>query len=400
MGNVHSGWWQGLLDQMGQQYVAPNFLTKPALQDWLADESVADDLKAIALGRIMATADDEAPLRDRLAQSYSNRTGEAAAFATRPIDAVVAILVAGYIESIPADQRAVAGMVQTGFSRTDDRLDRLIQSMSSLEDPITREAHTERASKDLARILTLRAVNPAESRSDIRELQGRLDGGDLSAADDETKSTVRYWVARLCASDPDTLNVAREFREEIRINDPHRDLSIIDALIVEAEGNPDEAIRILRDRDNPDARTALFGVIARARGSAEALDTYSDRIDAGDTELFTAVGWRIWAGCMAEVGAWVEAAQCLARLDETFSANPALHLLRDNQRSVTPAQRKGEAFRPTRSTSRASLRTRETKQSAPTSVRQSVLRPLDRFWRNSTKPSSLEPLLIGNAGLS
>ena len=347
-GNVHSGWWQGLLDQMGQQYVAPNFLTKPALQEWLVDESVADDLKAIALGRIMATADDEAPLRDRLAQSYSNRTGEATGFAAGPIDAVVAILVAGYLESIPADQRAVAGMLQTGFSRTDARLDRLIQSMSSLKDPITREAHTERASKDLARILTLRAVNPAESRSDIRELQGRLDGGNLAAADDETKNTVRYWVARLCASDPETLSVAREFREEIRNDDPHRDLSIVDALIVEAEGNPDEAIRILRDRDNPDARTALFGVIARARGSAAALDTYSDRTDAGDTELFTAVGWRIWAGCMAEVGAWEEAAQCLARLDETFSTNPALPFVEGiiNAQLLLPAERRSLSSEP------------------------------------------------------
>ena len=81
---------------LGQQYVAPNFLMKPALQEWLVVESVADDLKAIALGRIMATPDDEASLRDRLAQSYSNRTGEAAGFAAGPIDAVVAILVAGY----------------------------------------------------------------------------------------------------------------------------------------------------------------------------------------------------------------------------------------------------------------------------------------------------------------
>ena len=347
-GNVDSGWWLGLLDQMGQQYVAPDFLTKPALLEWLVDESVVDDLKAIALGRIMATAGDEGPLRDRLAQSYSNRTGEAANFAAGAIDAVVAVLVAGYIESIPADQRAVAGMVQTGFSRTDDRLDRLIQSMSSLIDPITRDAHTERASKELARILTLRAVNPAKSQSDIRELQGRLDGGDLAAADDETKNTVRYWVARLCASDPATLKIAREIREEIRTNDPYRDLSIVDALIVEAEGNPDEAIRILRDRDNPDARTALFGVIARARGSAEALHMYSDRVDTGDTELFTAVGWRIWAGSMAEVGAWEEAAQCLARLDEIFSANPALPFVEGiiNAQLLLPPERRSPSSDP------------------------------------------------------
>ena len=73
-GNVDDGWWQGLLNRLGQQYVAPDFLKKPALQEWLAEESVADDLKAMAMGRIMAIADDEAPLRARLAQSYSNRT--------------------------------------------------------------------------------------------------------------------------------------------------------------------------------------------------------------------------------------------------------------------------------------------------------------------------------------
>ena len=231
-----------------------------------------------------------------------------------------------------------------------------------------------------------------KSRSDIQELQERLDGGDLSAADDETKNTVRYWVARLCASDPETLNVAREFREEIRIDNPHRDLSIVDALIVEAEGNPDEAIRILRDRDDPDARTALFGVIARARGSAKALDTYSDRIDAGDTELFTVVGWRIWAGCMAEVGAWEEAAQLSRQIGrDLFYQSRSWHLLKGLSTLSYSYPRKGEAFRPTRSYfAGITPKPGRPSRASPTSVRQSVLRPLERFLRKSTKLNSLE----------
>ena len=60
-GNIESGWWQGLLDRFGQRYVAPDFLRKPALQEWLVDESVVDDLKAIAKGRIMSTAEQEGP---------------------------------------------------------------------------------------------------------------------------------------------------------------------------------------------------------------------------------------------------------------------------------------------------------------------------------------------------
>ena len=88
-----------LLDQFGQQYIAPDFLRKPALQEWLREEPAASHLKTIATWRIMATAQDEAALRDRLAQTYSNRTGEALYLAAGPIDTVVAILVAGYYRS-------------------------------------------------------------------------------------------------------------------------------------------------------------------------------------------------------------------------------------------------------------------------------------------------------------
>ena len=339
-GNIDSGWWQTLLDRFGQRYVAPDILRKPALQEWLAEESVADDLKAIATVRIMSTAEEEAALRDRLAQSYSSRTGEAVELASGPVEVVVAILVASYIAPIPADQLPVAGMVQAGFARTDDRLDRLTQSISSLIDPITREAHTERASKELARILTLRAVNPVKSRSDVQGLQRRFDGGDLAAADEGIKNTVRYWVARLYAGDSETLKVARELREEIRNDDPDMDLSIVDALFAEADGDPNGAIQLLRDRDDADSRTALFGLIARARGSAKALEMYLDRIDAGDAELFTAVGWRMWAGCTAEVGKWEEAAQRLAGLDGNRSFEPALALMEGiiNAQLLLPAE--------------------------------------------------------------
>ena len=160
-GSIDTGWWQSLLTRFGQHYIAPNFLKKPALQEWLGEESVAIDLRTIASWRIMATAHDEAAPRDRLAQTYSNRTGEALHFAAGPIDVVVAILVAGYIEAIRTDPHATAGMLQVGFSRIDERFDDLIQSISPITDPITRHAHREHAENELARIL---AVPRGESR--------------------------------------------------------------------------------------------------------------------------------------------------------------------------------------------------------------------------------------------
>ena len=73
-----------------------------------------------------------------------------------------------------------------------ERLDHLIQSISPITDPITRHAHTEHAEKELARILALRVVNPARSRSDIQNLLRRLYSGDLAAADEEIKHDIRY----------------------------------------------------------------------------------------------------------------------------------------------------------------------------------------------------------------
>ena len=341
-GSIDAGWWQTLLDRFGQQFIAPDFLRKPALQEWLREEPVANDLKTIATWRIMATAQDEAAPRDRLAQTYSNRTGEALYFAAGTIDAAVAILVAGYIEAIGADQRAIAGMVQTGISRIDERLDHLIQSISPITDPITRHAHTEHAEKELARILALRAANPARSRSDIQKLLRRLDSGDLAAADEEVKHNIRYWTARLCASDAETLDIAVELRAQIRDDDPDRDLSIVDALICEMRGDSDGAIRLLLDRDDPDSRTALFGVLARSRDTSTALEEFAEGIASADAGFFTAVGWRNWAHSMAAAGRWQEAAERLARIDGAWSDAPVLALVEGitNAQLLLPVERR------------------------------------------------------------
>ena len=344
--SIDSGWWQSLLNQLGQQYIAPDFLRKPALQEWLAEEPVANDLKMIAAWRILATTRDEAAPRYRLAQSYSDRTGEALYFAELPINVVVAILVGGYIGAIRADDRAVAGMLQTGISRIDDRLDRLSQAVSPLTDPITRQAHTEYAGKELARILTLRAIDPATARFDIQKLHDRLDSRDLAAADSGVKNNVRYWTARLCASDAETLDVSRELRTRIKDDEPNRDLSIIDALISEMDGHPGRAIQILRDSDDSDTRTTLFALLVRSKGVGSALDMYAERIATADARLFTAVGWKIWACGMAEVGRWEEAAQRLSELNGTWSGAPVLALVEGiiNAQLLLPEERRSLTF--------------------------------------------------------
>ncbi len=326
-GRIDSSWWQSLLHRVGHQYIAPDFLKKPVLRGWLAEESVAKDLKMIATWRIMDSAQDEAVPRDRLAQSYSHRTGEVPYLAARPIDVVVAVLVAGYFGASRSDDRAITGIMQTGFLQISERLDQLGQALPLTTDPVTCKAHTQDAEKRLAQILSLRGINPARARHDTQELLKRLDSGDLSAAAAKIKHDVRYWTARLSASDVKTLEIAKELRVQINNDDPDRDLSIIDALICETQDNPDEAVRLLRDRDDPDSRAVFFGLLARSRDAGAALAEFAERMVTAHAEFFTSIGWRNWAHCMIKVGRWMEAAEVLVRIGDKKSDSPMLALI-------------------------------------------------------------------------
>ena len=347
-GDADSGWWRNLLDNIGHKVITPDFLKKPALQEWINEEEVQDDLKRLATGRIMGTGLDDVVIRERLAESYSNHTGESQQLANGPIDAVIAILVAGYTKAIPDDHLALAGMVQTGTAQTGAPVERLGQSLPSLVNPITRLSHTESVTKELDRILLLWTLNLAKSRSGIQELARRIEGGDLVHAYDSAKHNVRYWMAKLCAGDAETLDVAKVCRERVRKDDSTRDLSIIDALIAESDGNLDGAIRILRDRDDPESRSVLFGVLARSRGATFALSTFTESLDGEDAEVFTAIGWRSWAGCMAEVGRWEAAAERLARIDGMRNEVPALSLLEGiiNAQLLLPDEKRGLTANP------------------------------------------------------
>ena len=331
-GSIDDSWWQSVLHHMGQQYIAPEFLKAPAVQKWLAQVRVAEDLKALARAIIMGADGEDSQVRERLAQSYSDRTGEARQYAEGAIDVAVGILVAGYIASIPADQLPVAGMIQDLSSQVQDfsgglheRLDRLAEApLAALTDSITRKAHTAQAERELARILSLRAFDPVRSRRNGQELFIRVSNGDLLAADEVTKNNVRYWAARLCATDAETLDFARQLREELGRSDPDRDLSIVDALLAESEADNDRALRLLRDAEDPDSRTALFGLLTRSQGETEALRWHADQAASDDGNFFTAVGWRNWALCMVKVGQWEEAALRLRALESHWQGMPAL----------------------------------------------------------------------------
>ena len=325
-GSIEDAWWRNILAQFGQQYISPDFLKKPALQEWLSDEQVANDLKLLATTQILAGTADDTDIRTRLVLSYSENTGEADQLAKGPIDVVVAILVAGYIASISSDQRPIAGMVQGVSKQVSEVSEKLNKIRSSaLTDPITQQTHTKEAAQELDKILMLRAFDPPRARLNIQGLWHRVgDEGDLVAVSTSIKNKVLYWTARLCASDAATRDSARQLRHELLQADPNMDLSIIDALLAETGGDANEALRLLRDNDDPDSRTALFGVLAQLRGERDALAWSEDQNASNDSQFFTAVGWKIWAVFMAKIGKWEEAAQRLISFEALWPEMPAL----------------------------------------------------------------------------
>ena len=238
--DANSGWWRNLLDYFGHQYITPDFLKEPALQEWLEEEEVRNDLKQLATGLIMDTGLDDVVIRERLAESYSNHTSEVQQLANGPIDVVTAILVAGYRKTIPDDQKALAGMVQTGTAQTEASIERLGQSLPSHVDPITRLSHTESVTKELGRILLLRTLNPDKSRSGIQELARRIEGwrSRPRRRQRQAQSAILDGKAvRWRCRDPGCRKGKQKAPYE-RMT-PTRDLSIIDALIAESDGNPD-----------------------------------------------------------------------------------------------------------------------------------------------------------------
>ena len=328
-GKLDDSWWRKILNQLGHQYIAPDFLKNQELREWLTDSRVADDLKVLAKARIMGGAGSDTEIRACLAKSYTSQTGEASHLADEPIDVTVAILVAGYIASISADQRPLAGMLQEMFGSVHERFDHLEETyLPILSNPIIQQVHTAQAEKALSRIIMLRAFNPSRARQNIQELWHRVgDDGDLLAADPSTKNTVLYWTARLCAGDAETLDSARHLRDEMQQTDPDWDLSIVDALLAEADGSPDEALRLLRDRNDPDSRTAMFSVLTRSRDEHASLAWYTEQAAPDDNNFFTAIGWWNWALCMAKVGRWDEAAQRLLSFESHWQQMPVLVLV-------------------------------------------------------------------------
>ncbi len=347
-GNIDDTWWRSALHKVGHKYITPEFLQKPTLREWLNKKDVECDLKTLAKSILLSEIDDVEQVRARLTQSYSELTGESSQLADHPIDTTLAILVSGYIASLPSNQRPTIGLFQELSAQMHQRFDRLEDfGLGFTHDNETKKVHTHQAEFELSQLIAFRLFNPDESRRKVERLHTRLTMGDLVAADDRTKVKVINWCARLFAVDSETLSRAMGYRDELRKLDPEVDLTIVDALVARTEGKNDTALRLLRDVDSPDHRSVFFNILAHSEeGSSEALTWYFQNNDSDDPNFFTAFGWKDWSISMCRLEKWSEVTQKLVDLESMVHETPVLPYIEGviNAAMLLPVEMRETAF--------------------------------------------------------
>ncbi len=333
-GHITDTWWRNLLAIVGHKYIAPEFLQVHAIREWLSQETVEADFRNIAAQLVMGVSRERTDERERLAEEYSKYTGEHQRLADGPIDVVTGILVAGFLASIPSSQRPIAGMLQQMHGSFNERLDdfgeKHIAAVADLVTerfPIVQQVLTPHAEGELGDILSLRALDQVGARQRIQQLFKRVSSGDLSAIEESSKHKIYQWAARLCATQKETLPFAKEIRDRLAENESGCDLSVIDALICETEGDIEGALRGLRDAGDRDSRSVWFGILMRAKGEEKALEWFDEARVCDYERFFSGAGWVNWAIASAKCGKWSHAAEVLKVLQNLWEETPALPIV-------------------------------------------------------------------------
>ncbi len=178
----------------------------------------------------------------------------------------------------------------------------------------------------LSRALRRRGFARTDPAAEFAALARRAIDGDLSPGSTLIRAEVCDRAARSNAA-PATPTPAREFRDAAARLDPGRDLFIADALLKEADGDPDATLRELKSRSDSDSRSALFTTLVRQQGAGPALDLMrSEGLKATDLNAPGAINLVLQEIKGGEFDTALSDIQSLP--DSYFDQCPALYLLR------------------------------------------------------------------------
>jgi hypothetical protein len=150
----------------------------------------------------------------------------------------------------------------------------LVRSIESAEQvPPTRLPPTfadRELKEELSKALRRRGFARTKTPAELASLALRAIEGDLVLGSKLIRSEICDRAARANAA-PETVELAKKFRFHAAEIDPTHDFFIADALLKEAEGDPEATLRELKGRTDGDTRSALLTTLIRQRGRDSAL---------------------------------------------------------------------------------------------------------------------------------
>ncbi len=332
---IDSAWWSKILNFFGHIYISPEFLKQTALREWISDSTVQTYLKILARAKILDDETIDSNIIRNLSVIYELKTGEDKRLASGPIDVLVAIISAGYLSALSPQDEVLAGMIQQsnkavkkGIGAIGDDIKKIGKTLQEIGPSfLIVKNHSDSAEKELDQILKRRTQPIDKIIQEITNLKIQVTEGSLIHADLIVKEKIKYWFTRLHAADKNFLEYARDSSSELKEIDIGYDRKIVLALILEAEGKINKALRILRSIDNSDGHSTFFIVLKRQKGIDVALEWYNGEENNKNYHFFTYLGWYNLAICLAEKGKWENAIEVLKQNHDEIDKWPDLAFL-------------------------------------------------------------------------
>lgn len=237
-------------------------------------------------------------------------------------------------------QQATAADVAAGIEQISDLI-----KQNTLKVELLPTAWAEKElDRELSITLQRRGFSESNAATELAIIADRVKQGDLQLAKNESRASVLERTARAHAQ-PETLDAAKQFHQQALKLYPSLNTSLFDAIILDAAGQTDACLRLLKQQDTPDALNAIFLILLRRKGNIFALDW----VEKSDLTLSNFSP----DGCFNILVRKIEIEKFEIALREVealpashFNTRPALYLVRANLRlaSILPADQKHVVF--------------------------------------------------------
>ena len=255
----------------------------------------------------------------------------------------------GFSPSIAAQNQKLDAVIE-GQAATNEQVAALVAAVQRAPADMPMRFPPQLADRELkeelSKALRRRGFMGTDIGAELAALAARAIDGELSLGSATLRAEICDRAARANIA-VRAGELSRRFRDCAHSLDPTRDLRIADAVLKEAQGDPDGALRDLRSQNRPDGetRSAIFVTFIRRQEPEAALKwVRSENLTAADLSAPGAMNLVLTEITSGEFDA---AVQSIGEVPEAyFTQCPALYLIRARLRvaSILPVDQKAAVF--------------------------------------------------------